>query len=88
MERPTRQADHIETTEISGTQRARNKAPGSYAIGLAFFDVNWDIIKDMVALFNQMYSDSIIRDKQAWAGSVHTKENRVHNQRTTGPSHC
>jgi len=45
---------------------AGNKAPGNDGIGLAFFfKVNWDIIKNnMLALFNQMYNNSKIRDQQ------------------------
>jgi hypothetical protein len=39
---------------------AGNKAPGSDGIGLAFFKVNWDTIKDMLALFNHMYIDGRI----------------------------
>ena len=65
MERPSRQAYHTGRTENSGAPAAGNKAPGSDGIGVAFFKVNWETVKDdMVALFNQTYIERIIRDKQ------------------------
>jgi len=45
---------------------AGNKGPGSDGIGLAFFRVNWDTIKDMLALFNLMYIDGITRDQKKY----------------------
>jgi hypothetical protein len=43
---------------------AGNKAPGRDGICLEFFKTNWDTIKDMLSLLNQMYKDGKILEQQ------------------------
>ena len=67
IKRPPRRPITSEELKTVVHRGAGNKGPGSDGIGLAFFNVNWDTIKDdMLALFNLMCIDGIIRDQQKY----------------------